>query len=114
MLTKSKQARESTDEGFEYLASDLDFRTLLSRQYTRSGMSYSGLADAVHRDVAYVYRLLNGERQHPSPNTVIRLALALKLTVLETDELLLSLGYAPLVLPSKPREIKHGSRTQMD
>lgn len=102
MLTNRKNGPQNVgSSGSEYLSIGTDFRTLLADYFVRSGMSYAQLADAVHRDVAYVHRLVNGGRSHPSPNTVIRLALGLRLSVSQTDELLMAAGHAPLVRPAK-------------
>ena len=90
---------QKANEGFEYLAIELDFRQLLFRYFKRAALSYGQLADAVHRDIGYIHRLINGGQSRPSPNTIIRLALALKLSVSETDDLLMAAGYAPLVRP---------------
>ncbi len=100
MKESKQQVRiQKANEGFEYLAVDPNFTELLSLYFARADMSYSQLAAAVHRDVAYVHRLLNGGQSRPSPNTIIRLALALKLSVSEADEILMAAGYAPLVRP---------------
>lgn len=102
MLTKSKNGPQNVgSSGSEYLSIGTDFRALLADHFVRSGMSYAQLADAVHRDVAYVHRLVNGGRSHPSPNTVIRLALGLRLSVSQTDELLMAARHAPLVRPDR-------------
>lgn len=101
-----KTSPQKANEGFEFLVTDLDFRQLLSRYFNRAALSYGQLADAVQRDIGYIHRLINGEQSRPSPNTVIRLALALKLSVSETDELLMAAGYAPLVRPRTSQEGK--------
>lgn len=87
---------------FNYLSTDASFSLQLKQYCERGGRAhYDAIADAAHLDVAYVYRLVNGEKVHPSASTVIRLALALNLTVPETDELLMVAGYAPLVPPGR-------------
>lgn len=88
--------------GFENLSADASFTSLLKSHCEQNGrLRYDAVATAAHLDAAYVYRLIKGEKCHPSSNTVIRLALALRLSVAQTDELLMAAGYAPLVLPSK-------------
>ncbi len=105
MARKVKSAtKQKTNEGFDYLETDLDFGQLLARHFNRSALSYGQLADAVHRDIGYIHRLINGVQSRPSPNTIIRLALALKLSVIQTDELLMAAGYAPLVYPRPSSE----------
>ena len=47
-------------------------------------------------DVAYVHRLVTGEKWNPSASTVLRLALGCALTAAETDELLGCAGYPPM------------------
>ena len=68
-----------------YLSMGRSFLTLLADDFSRSGMPYGQLVHAHHRDVAYIHRLVDGGRSHPSPNTVIRLALGLRLSVSQTD-----------------------------
>ena len=56
---------------------------------------YSGI------DQAYIHRLETGERNNPSRDVVLMLAIALvensdSVTVYDIDELLLAAGYAPL------------------
>jgi len=95
------QGQPSSKE-FEYLPVDLSFTKILKSHCERDGKShYAAIAAAAYLDAAYVYRLINGEKSHPSCNTVIRLALALHLTVSQTDELLMAAGYAPLVVPGR-------------
>ncbi len=97
---------------FEYLSTDSSFTSLLRNHCERNGRwHYDALAAASHLDTAYVYRLIKGEKSHPSPNAIIRLALALQLTVLQTDELLMSAGYMPLVSPRKRRDTLNTSPT---
>lgn len=87
---------------FNYLSADLSFKALLKKHCEQGGKTrYDAIAAAADLDIAYVYRLVAGEKVHPSPNTVIRLALALHLSLSDTDELLLAAGYAPLVIPRR-------------
>lgn len=91
-------------------ASDESFTACLNRCLHRSGLSLSALARHSWLDVSYVSRLVNlpcdplnarvGDRadsRHPSRDTVIRLGLAMQLSMEEVDQLLLAAGYAPLV-----------------
>ncbi len=96
---------EQSNNGFEYLAVDSSFTSVFRNHCERSKKSrYDVIAAAAHLDPAYVYRLIKGEKFHPSPNTIIRLALALQLTVAQADELLMAAGYMPLVSPRKSRQ----------
>jgi len=93
---------EQSYNGFEYLVTESSFASILRNHCERNGnLHYDAIAAAAHLDPAYVYRLIKGEKSHPSPNTIIRLALALKLSVPDADELLMSAGYTPLVRPRK-------------
>ncbi len=98
-------------KGLEYLSEDMSFTAVLRRHCEKNGNAhYDLVAAAAHLDAAYVYRLIKGDKSHPSSNTVIRLALALHLTVSETDELLMAAGYAPLVIPGN--EVRNRERSQ--
>ncbi len=97
-------------ESFQYLSDDLSFTSLLRRHFERDGNpGYHIIAEAAHLDPVYVYRMLKGTKTHPTPNTVIRLALAFRLSVSQTDELLMAAGYAPLVAPQSHRRGNDGS-----
>ena len=89
---------------------DDSFSGCLNRYLRRSGLSLSQLARRSWLDVSYVSRLVHlpcdplnprladdGRRRQPSRDTVIRLGLAMQLSMEELDELLLTAGYAPLV-----------------
>lgn len=96
MRVRSDQLRRT----FEYLSTETSFNCLLKKHCVREGKArYDVISAAAQLDIGYVYRLVSGEKAHPSANTVIRLALALNLTVSETDELLMVAGHAPLVIP---------------
>lgn len=86
------------------------FTTCLNRHLRHSGLSLSALARRSWLDVSYVSRLVNlpsdplnprlgdrADRRNPSRDTVIRLGLAMQLSMEEMDQLLLAAGYAPLV-----------------
>ncbi len=93
-----------SNNGFEFIATGSSFTSVLRTLCQRDGQGrYDVIATAAHLDPAYVYRLMKGEKTHPSPNTIIRLALALHLTVPQTDELLMAAGYGTLVRPTRPR-----------
>ncbi len=83
------------------------FADLLREYLACSGMSLNCLATAAEIDRAYLWRLLNQDGhwidrplqgrkyRQPSRDLVMRLALALHLPPDDTDELLMSAGYAP-------------------
>ncbi len=86
------------------------FTACLNRLLSRSGLSLSQLARRSWLDISYVSRLVHlecdplnprlGDRadsRRPSRDTVIRLGLAMRLSMEDMDELLLAAGYAPLV-----------------
>ena len=86
------------------------FNVCLNRHLRCSGLSLSALARRSWLDISYVSRLvhlpcdplnpLHGDRaevRRPSRDTVIRLGLAMQLSLDSMDELLLAAGYAPLV-----------------
>lgn len=86
------------------------FTACLNRHLRRSGLSLSGLARRSWLDISYVSRLVNlpcdplnprlgdgGDKRHPSRDAVIRLGLAMRLSMEDMDELLLTAGYAPLI-----------------
>ena len=84
------------------------FGQLLQQYRIRAAKSIPAIAIEVGVDRTYVYRLetqsadwLNrplegGHLKHPSRDLVIRLGIALNLSLDECDELLLLAGYAPL------------------
>jgi hypothetical protein len=89
---------------------DESFTDCLNRHLRRSGLSLSALARRSWLDISYISRLVNlpcdplnprtadhADRRHPSRDTVIRIGLAMQLSIEEMDELLLAAGYAPLV-----------------
>ena len=104
--------RSSEREAIHALGEDRDesFTTCLNRHLRRSGLSLKQLSRRSWLDISYVSRLVHlpcdplnrrldgdGERRQPSRDTVIRLGLAMQLSMEEMDELLLAAGYAPLV-----------------
>ena len=78
------------------------FSLLLRKLRERSKKSRYRLAQFTGASEAYLYRLETGERQNPSREMVMKLALALvadssSVTLDDVNELLLSAGYAPLL-----------------
>lgn len=67
------------------------------------GVSKNALALTLGISPSYIARLENGERDNPSYQTVIRLALSLGLTLKQVNTLLWLAGYAPIE-PAYPRE----------
>jgi transcriptional regulator with XRE-family HTH domain len=97
-----QNSKKQSPGRFDYLVVDFSFTAMLRKHCEQDGIShYDAIAIRAHLDPAYVYRLIKGEKTRPSPNTVIRLALALNLSVSQTDELLMAAGFAPLVIPRK-------------
>lgn len=104
----SAPAAEQRHTAYDH--SDESFTTCLNRQWRRSGLSLTQLARRSWLDISYVSRLVHlpcdplnrrlgehAETRHPSRDTVIRLGLAMQLSMEDLDELLLAAGYAPLV-----------------
>ncbi len=87
---------------------DKSFGQTLQQYRTRAAKSIAAIATEVGVDRTYLYRLetqpadwLNrplegGLLKHPSRDLVIRLGIALSLSLDECDALLLLAGYAPL------------------
>ena len=78
-----------------------DFSRTLKRLRSKAGKSRYKLAQYSGLDEAYVLRLESGERQNPSRDTVMKLALALvtdsaTVSIHDVNELLLAGGFAPL------------------
>ncbi len=91
-------------------ADDESFTGCLNRCLQQSGLSLSALARRSWLDISYVSRLVHlpcdplnprsedrSDTRRPSRDTVIRLGLAMQLSMEQMDELLLAAGYAPLV-----------------
>lgn len=79
-----------------------EFSLLLRKLRERSKKSRYKLAQFTGANEAYLHRLESGERQNPSREMVMKLALALvadssSVTLEDVNELLLSAGYAPLL-----------------
>src|SRR5215211_5146763 len=75
-----------------------DLGGLIAEYLERDGRSLNAIARAALIDVAYLWRLREGEKCHPSRDVLIRLGLALKLEPEELDELLVEADYAPITL----------------
>ena len=72
------------------------FGATLSRFRKRAGRSFNDLAREVGVDPSYLTRLERGEREPPRHHVVEDICRALKISVPERNELLVSAGYAPL------------------
>ncbi len=72
------------------------FTELLGHWVKLRRLSRRRLADRSDLDSAYIHRLITGERRNPSPPTVLKLALGLGLTAVDTDTLLNAAGYPPI------------------
>ena len=70
---------------------------LLREYFERTELSYCRVAQLCWVDVAYLHRLIGGHRSNPSRDIVLRMALGMRLTVAETDELLMVAGHAPIL-----------------
>ena len=78
------------------------FSTVLRRLRERSGKSRYRLAQYCGLDEGYLARLESGERQNPSRDTVVKIALALvqnsaEVSIHDVQELLLAANFAPLL-----------------
>ena len=71
---------------------------LIKGYVARDGRSLQAIARAALLDVAYLWRLREGQRRRPSRDVLIRLALALHLEPEELDQLLVAAEYAPVTL----------------
>lgn len=69
---------------------------LLDRYLRHDGRSLNQIAQAAVVDVAYLWRLREGQKGSPSRDVLIRLALALRLEPEELDEILVAVDYAPI------------------
>ena len=77
-------------------APPLTYHALLDRQRQSHGLSYQQLAERAWTTSSYVFRLCKGESR-PGYTIVLKLAIAMALTVEETDELVRVAGYPPLL-----------------
>lgn len=85
------------------LASAGPFTIALRISWERLDKSQADIARDAWIDPGYLSKLLSGEKEKPSRDTVIRIAVfGLGLTRYETDDLLLAATYAPLVT-ERPR-----------
>ena len=74
-----------------------EFTRLLRQYVARSEKRQAAIAQDADLDPGYVCKLLKGERDNPSRNALIRLAVwGLGLSMGETDELLQAAEKAPL------------------
>ena len=79
-----------------------EFATVLRELRERSGKSIYRLAQYCELTEAYLGRLETGERQNPTRDTVVKIALALvedstEATIHDVQELLVAAGFAPLL-----------------
>ena len=77
---------------------DAELASVISTYLQRDGRSLNRIALASLMDVAYLWRLKEGDRRRPSRDVLIRLSLALRLDPKELDELLVAADYAPITL----------------
>ncbi len=82
--------------------SRITYHELLDQHRQSHGLSYVQLAERAWTTSSYVFRLCKGESR-PGYTLVLRLALAMALTVEEADELVRLAGY-PALLDLKIRE----------
>lgn len=73
----------------------------LSEWLHRDHRTLNRIAQDAQIDVAYLWRLKNGQRNRPSRDLLIRLGLVLHLVPEEMDELLVSADYAPITYRSR-------------
>src|SRR5262245_26846438 len=88
-----------TDKLFQ---TDELFHQLMENARRRARLSYGRLAERAWSTSSYVFRICNGAAK-PRRDLIIRLCIALDLTVGETDELLHAAGHPSLLdLDKKP------------
>jgi hypothetical protein len=74
-----------------------DFTLLFQQHVVKASKRQAAIAQDADLDPGYLCKLLKGERDHPSRNVIIRLAVwGLGLSMGETDELLQAAEKAPL------------------
>jgi transcriptional regulator with XRE-family HTH domain len=78
------------------IAPTLTYHGLLDQQRQSQGLSYQHLAERAWTTASYVHRLCRGDAR-PGYTIVLRLAIAMALTLEEVDELLRVAGYPPLL-----------------
>jgi hypothetical protein len=79
--------------------SNVDSRaSTLALYLGRDARSLNRIAQAALIDVAYLWRLREGEKRGPSWEILIRLPLTLRVETGELDELLVAAGYTPMTL----------------
>jgi len=75
-----------------------EFGEMLRRFRRSTGFTQARLAQLVGLDPSYISRIERGEREAPSREKVTEVASALKLNADQASRLLLSAGYAPLIV----------------
>jgi transcriptional regulator with XRE-family HTH domain len=88
-------------------APPLTYHALLDRQRQTHGLSYQQLAERAWTTASYVHRLCRGDAR-PGYAIVLRLAIAMALTLEETDEMLRVASYPPLLEITVPANGKNG------
>jgi transcriptional regulator with XRE-family HTH domain len=80
----------------------------LREAHERSGLSYREVAQICDIDHSYVGRILNGARIPARDVLINLLVFAYGLSRLETDELLILVGYPPLGRSARRLNLEHG------
>jgi transcriptional regulator with XRE-family HTH domain len=60
-------------------------------------LTFRGLSDRAHVDIAYLHRLENNLAVQPGRNIILRIAIGLKLDIDDTNDLLIVAGHLPLL-----------------
>jgi hypothetical protein len=89
-----------------------NFREIFTELVKRSGASRYMISKYAHVDEPYIYHLLKGDKNNPSPEIVIRIGFALaclsnKITIYDLEELLSSLQHT--IFPRESRRSKSRS-----
>ncbi|MCQ2467097.1 MAG: XRE family transcriptional regulator [Clostridia bacterium] len=80
-----------------------DFKTYITAIMEREGIDKATLPKIASLERTYVYQLLNGKKTHPGKDKVVLMALALRMSVKETQRALDIAGAATLY-PKNPRD----------
>lgn len=73
-----------------------DFKTYMTGIMEREGMDRATLAKVARLERTYVYQLLDGTKKHPGKDKIILMAIALRMSVKETQRALDIAGAATL------------------
>jgi len=96
-LVKSVSLRGVSDEAADYIKKNRKpegFAHVLEKKRKEKGLTPAELYKKANIDRRQYSRFMGPERRHPSMNTVISFALALRLERQEFDEFLQTAGYA--------------------